>query len=92
MNYYLPTTLKLLDSYYTLSQQGVQGENIMSAMHNIRAIMHTIVQAFEKQLDSCLGKKPWIFLPTSPCWKICSSRKAWLGSKCQKPVNNEDRF
>ncbi len=57
MNYYLPTTLKLLDSYYTLSQQGVQGENIMSAMHNIRAIMHTIVQAFEKQLDSLFGEE-----------------------------------
>ena len=55
MNYYLPTTLKLLDSYYTLSQQGVQGQNITGAMENIRAIMHTIVLAFEKQLDSLFG-------------------------------------
>ena len=51
MNYYLPTTLKLLDSYHKLSLQGVQGENISSAMFNIKGMMHTIVIAFEKQLD-----------------------------------------
>lgn len=51
MNYYLPTTLKLLNTYDRLSDQEIQGENISSTMHNIEGIMHTIVLAFEKQLD-----------------------------------------
>ena len=33
----------------------MQGQNITGAMENIRAIMHTIVLAFEKQLDSLFG-------------------------------------
>lgn len=52
MNYYLPTTLKLLDSYERLSRQSVKGENITSTMFNIAGMMHTVADAFEKQLDS----------------------------------------
>ena len=51
MNYYLPTTLKLLNSYETLSRQSVKGENIQSAMFDIEGMMETIAGAFEKQLD-----------------------------------------
>ena len=52
MNYYLPTTLKLLNSYQRLSAQSVRGENITSTMFNIAGMMHTVATAFEKQLDS----------------------------------------
>lgn len=52
MNYYLPTTLKLLDSYRRLSAQSAKGENITSTMFNIAGMMHTVANAFEKQLDS----------------------------------------
>lgn len=52
MNYYLPTTLKLLDSYDRMSQQDVAGENITQSMTEIERIMQTIVLAFEKQLDA----------------------------------------
>ncbi len=52
MNYYLPTTLKLLNSYQRLSAQSVRGENITSTMFNIAGMMHTVAAAFEKQLDS----------------------------------------
>lgn len=52
MNYYLPTTIKLLNSYHRLSQQDVQGENIQGSMVEIERIMQTIVKAFEKQLDA----------------------------------------
>lgn len=52
MNYYLPTTLKLLNSYQRLSSQSVRGENITSTMFNIAGMMHTVAAAFEKQLDS----------------------------------------
>lgn len=52
MNYYLPTTLKLLNSYQRLSAQSAKGENITSTMFNIAGMMHTVADAFEKQLDS----------------------------------------
>lgn len=55
MNYYLPTTLKLLHTYAEVSSQGVRGKNITATMSKIETIMDTIVTAFEKQLDNLFG-------------------------------------
>lgn len=52
MNYYLPTTLKLLKSYDHLSSQGIRGENITESLEAISRMMDKIVLAFQKQLDS----------------------------------------
>ena len=52
MSYYLPTTLKLLNAYDRMGQQGVAGENISSTMHRVEDMMATVVIAFEKQLDN----------------------------------------
>ncbi|MDY5612438.1 5-bromo-4-chloroindolyl phosphate hydrolysis family protein [Dysosmobacter sp.] len=51
MNYYLPTTQKLLDSYAQFEQAGVEGENLRQAKQRIEATMDTIVKGFEHQLD-----------------------------------------
>lgn len=51
MNYYLPTTMKLLTSYSLLEKQSYQGENIVNARRDIEKILGTLVHAFEKQLD-----------------------------------------
>ncbi len=51
MNYYLPTTLKLLDSYALLEEQGIEGDNITASKQQIEGIMDTLIQGFEKQLD-----------------------------------------
>jgi hypothetical protein len=55
MDYYLPTTLKLLNSYDRMSATGVSGENIDTTMAKVEGMMRTIVAAFEKQLDSLYG-------------------------------------
>jgi hypothetical protein len=52
MNYYLPTTLKLLHSYETLEKQGINGENIMSAKQDIERILDTLATGYEQQLDN----------------------------------------
>ena len=52
MSYYLPTTLKLLNAYDRMGQQGVAGENITSTMHKVEDMMAAIITAFEKQLDN----------------------------------------
>lgn len=55
MNYYLPTTLKILNAYDRMGEQGVAGENITSTMHKVESMMATIITAFEKQLDNLFG-------------------------------------
>lgn len=55
MDYYLPTTLKLLNSYDRMSAANVSGENINTTLAKVEGIMRTIVAAFEKQLDSLYG-------------------------------------
>ena len=55
MDYYLPTTLKLLNSYDRMSAAGVSGENIDSTLAKVEGMMRTIVAAFEKQLDALYG-------------------------------------
>ena len=55
MNYYLPTTLKLLRAYDNAAAQGVSGENIDATKKGVAGIMDRIVAAFEKQLDSLFG-------------------------------------
>ena len=57
MNYYLPTTLKLLNAYDRMGEQGVSGENISGTMKRVENMMDTIVEAFEKQLDSLFGSE-----------------------------------
>ena len=51
MNYYLPTTLKLLDSYSVLERQSIGGDNINSSKANIEKMIDQLVFAFERQLD-----------------------------------------
>ena len=57
MDYYLPTTLKLLNAYDRMSSVGVGGENIDSTKERVEAIMDTIVAAFDKQLDALFGEE-----------------------------------
>ena len=57
MDYYLPTTLKILNAYDRMDSQGVEGENIGSTMSKVEGMMDSIVAAFEKQLDSLFGSE-----------------------------------
>ena len=51
LNYYLPTTQKLLDSYADFEEAGVSGENVSQAKQRIADTMDKIVAGFERQLD-----------------------------------------
>ena len=57
MDYYLPTTLKLLNAYDRMSVTGISGENIDTTKSKVEAMMGTIVTAFERQLDSLFGSE-----------------------------------
>lgn len=51
MDYYLPTTVKLLEAYEQLDKQAVQGNNILSAKIEIEGSLDTLISAYEKLLD-----------------------------------------
>lgn len=57
MSYYLPTTLKILNSYDRMGSAGVDGENISATKQKIEAMMDTIVTAYDKQLDALYGEE-----------------------------------
>lgn len=52
INYYLPTTEKLVGSYCDLSAQKIESENIAVTKNKISNMLDTILQAFHKQYDS----------------------------------------
>lgn len=51
LNYYLPQTLKILETYARLEAQNVDGENIRAAKARIEGMMDTLVESYERQLD-----------------------------------------
>lgn len=50
--YYLPTTLKLVNTYRDFEREPIQGDNIKKAKTEISQTLNTIIQAFENLLDS----------------------------------------
>ena len=56
-SYYLPTTVKLLNSYKKLSSQEITGENIDSSLANIQEMLDVAVSAYQKRLDSLFANQ-----------------------------------
>ena len=57
LNYYLPTTLKLLNAYDRMDQAGVEGANIDGTMGRIEAMLDQICTAFDRQLDALFANE-----------------------------------
>ena len=52
LNYYFPTTLKLLDSYADFEEKGYQGDKLSQTKERIENTMDTIITAYRKHLDN----------------------------------------
>ncbi|MBQ7447526.1 MAG: 5-bromo-4-chloroindolyl phosphate hydrolysis family protein [Eubacterium sp.] len=59
MNYYLPTTQKLLDAYVELDKQQEDVANVTNTKREIESAMDTINEAFENLLDSLFEEVAW---------------------------------
>lgn len=57
LNYYLPTTIKLLNAYDRMSSQGIEGENLDKSMKNIDDMLDTVIEAYTKRLDSLFANQ-----------------------------------
>lgn len=51
-DYYLPTTLKLLEAYGRMDEAGISGANIDGTKEKVEDMMDTALSAFDKQLDA----------------------------------------
>ena len=57
LDYYLPTTIKLLNAYDRMGAQGIEGENISGTMSSIEEMLDTAVAAYKKLLDSLFANQ-----------------------------------
>lgn len=52
LNYYLPTTLKLLQGYRRMDERQVEGRNAAETKQQVQEAMDMILKAFDRQLDA----------------------------------------
>lgn len=52
LNYYLRTTIKLMEQYVTLQNQSLKTENITEGMQKIEDLLDKVIIAFQRQLDA----------------------------------------
>lgn len=57
LSYYLPTTIKLLNTYDRMGSQGIQGDNISGTMSRIEDMLDTAIEAYKRQLDSLFANQ-----------------------------------
>lgn len=80
MEYYLPTTVKLLDAYEELDAQPVQGANILSSKREIEESLDTINLAFENLLDSFFQDTAWDISSDISVMKTMMAQEGLTGS------------
>ena len=52
LDYYLPTTIKLLNAYDRMDELDFEGENISGSKQNIEEMLDTTIEAYTRQLDA----------------------------------------
>jgi len=57
LDYYLPTTIKLLNAYDRMGSQGIEGENISNTMRSISEMLDTAIDAYRKLLDGLFANQ-----------------------------------
>ena len=55
LDYFLPTTIKLLNAYDRMDSAGVSGSNISATKAKVEQMLDTLCAAFDKQLDALFG-------------------------------------
>lgn len=57
LDYYLPTTIKLLNAYDRMNSQEISGSNITGSMERIEDMLDTAVDAYKRQLDALFANQ-----------------------------------
>lgn len=89
MNYYLPTTDKLLASYVDIAKQGVSGENLVSTRREIESAMDTINDAFERLLDKMFETTAWDVSSDISVMKTMMAQDGLMEAESEKEKEKE---
>lgn len=81
MDYYLPTTTKLLNAYIDLDRQEIAGENISATKREIEETLDTINSAFEKLLDGLFEDTAWDISSDISVMKTMMAQEGLTGEK-----------
>ena len=81
MDYYLPTTTKLLHAYIDLDRQEIAGENISATKKEIEDTLDTINIAFEKLLDGLFEDTAWDISSDISVMKTMMAQEGLTGTK-----------
>ena len=90
MDYYLPTTVKLLKAYKELDKQPVEGENIKTAKQEIENTLDTINEAFENLLDSFFRNTAWDVSTDISVLKTMLAQEGLTGNKDFESVSGKE--
>ena len=90
MDYYLPTTVKLLKAYEELDKQPVEGENIKTAKQEIENTLDTINEAFENLLDSFFRNTAWDVSTDISVLKTMLAQEGLTGNKDFESVSGKE--
>ena len=88
MDYYLPTTMKLLNAYEELDKQELTGEHVQSAKTEIENTLDTINDAFENLLDSFYKETAWDVSSDISVLKTMLAQEGLTGKKDFKEKGN----
>lgn len=81
MDYYLPTTTKLLHAYIDLDRQEIAGENISATKKEIEDTLDTINIAFERLLDGLFEDTAWDISSDISVMKTMMAQEGLTGEK-----------
>lgn len=81
MDYYLPTTTKLLNAYIDLDRQEIAGENIRTTKREIEETLDTINSAFERLLDGLFEDTAWDISSDISVMKTMLAQEGLMGEK-----------
>lgn len=90
MDYYLPTTVKLLKAYEELDKQPIEGENIKTAKQEIENTLDTINEAFENLLDSFFRNTAWDVSTDISVLKTMLAQEGLTGNKDFESVSGKE--
>ena len=90
IDYYLHTTLKLLNAYDRMSAAGVSGENIDTTLNKVEGMMRNIVAAFEKQLDALYGSDALDISTDITVLETMMAREGLMGQPLKTETAPED--
>lgn len=90
MDYYLPTTLKLLNAYDRMSSTGISGENIDTTKTKVESMMTTIVAAFEKQYDALFGADALDISTDITVLETMMAREGFTGERMEAETTKND--